>query len=274
MRNTILADPTLLAVLNNPMMPKFLATRQADGVPNVVPVTSLSPAPDAPDTLIFGNFLLWKSIRNLEQDQRVGVCVMSTSLEGWVFKGDFLEFQRAGAYVDRLNSSDLLRYNAYTGIRNAGVVRVRQAVCHFALSKLRVASDFLLAKWASRRLQPIQPTATTVPAPTRHLFAQMQAVKVLAYLDSDGYPVILPVLSLQPADAHTLVCAPGLVAAALAGLPSGARVAANVLSLDAISYQVKGTWLGMARSLGAPLGLLSVEEVYAGGPPIPGKRVA
>jgi hypothetical protein len=39
-----------------------------------------------------------------------------------MLKGDFQEFQRTGRYVDQQMSESLLRYNAYTGIRNAGII--------------------------------------------------------------------------------------------------------------------------------------------------------
>jgi predicted pyridoxine 5'-phosphate oxidase superfamily flavin-nucleotide-binding protein len=256
------------------MTPKFLATRSPDGVPNVVPVITLCPALDAADTLIFGNFLLWKSIRNLERDQRVGIAVITEALDGWILKGDFVEFQRSGPYFDKIMSGDLLRYNAYTGIRNAGVIHMRDVTRHFTLSKLRVLTDFLLAKWAGRRARPVPEGATAVPFAAKDEFALMQAVKVLSFIDRDGYPLVLPVLSMQPADDHTFVCAEGLASDVLSALQPGTRVASCLITFDAVSYQVKGTWLGSERRLGAPIGFVGIEEVYAGGPPLPGVRVA
>jgi hypothetical protein len=88
-----------------------------------VPAISILPADDQSDTLCFRNFLLRKSIKNLEEDQRVGILVITQELQGWILKGDFLEFQRTGPYVDRQMSSWLLSYNGYTGIRNAGIIR-------------------------------------------------------------------------------------------------------------------------------------------------------
>jgi hypothetical protein len=103
--------PGLLDALRGEMTPKFLATRSPEGVPNVVPVVSILPAEDRPDTLFFGNFLLRKSIKNLKQDTRVGVMVITPELHGRILKGDFVEFQRIGPYVERQMSGSLLRYN-------------------------------------------------------------------------------------------------------------------------------------------------------------------
>ena len=50
---------------------------------------------------------------------------------------------------------------------------------------------------------------------------------------------------------------------------SGAATATNILTLDAVSYQAKGMWNPHGRG-----GALHVTEVFAGGPPYPGGRVA
>jgi hypothetical protein len=286
--------PGLLQALAHEMTPKFLATRSAASVPNVVPCTSTMPAGDAEDSagrrLIFGNFLLRKSVDNLNEDPRVGILVITTDLEGWMLQGDFQGWQRAGAYVDRLNNTDLLRYNAYTGIRNAGIIEVRSVVRHFRISKLRVLADFALARAARVAGYPTSPldgadpeqigsnrpvqSAVAMPPVVQGKFSPMTAVRVLAYLDGEGYPLAVPVLSLQPAGESALVCAEGLAANLLEPLPAGTPVAANLLTLDIVSFQAKGQWLGSRRFLGAPVGAMAVTAVYAGGPPIPGRQIA
>ena len=97
---------------------------------------------------------------------------------------------------------------------------------------------------------------------------------MLTFLDDAGYPHAVPVLSLQPAGDSALVCAQGICADVLEPLPAGTRVAASLLTLEAISFQAKGEWLGSQRILGAPLGAMAVTAVFAGGPPIPGRQVA
>ncbi len=268
----------LMEALCQEMTPKFLATRSAEGIPNVVPCTSIMPAGDVEDRLIFGNFLLRKTVGNLDADPRVGILVITTALEGWIVLGDFLGWQRTGPYVDRLNSTDLLRYNAYTGIRNAGIVQVNSIMCRFRLSKLRVLADYLLARAGPRPTDAVE-GAVTLPLPVRDRFRAMSAIRVVAFVDSMGYPMVVPVLSLQPATAgdgkeSLLVCAQSLAAPWLETLPAGTAIAANLLTPDVVSFQTKGKWLGSRHFLGASLGAMAVTAVYAGGPPIPGRQVA
>lgn len=253
----------LLNALRGEMTPKFLATRNAVGVPNVVPCISLQPADDQPAIVFFGNFLLRKSIRNLKEDTRVGILVITPELRGWILKGDFIEFQRTGAYVDKVMSGSLLRYNAYTGIRDAGIIRVRSVENTFAVSKMQVMTDFLRARFAGLTISSHGNDGVAMPRQVQNEFAKMIAVKVLAWLGEDGYPIVVPALSMQPADAQHLICH---ASSKLPQPPAGVQVATNILTFEAISYQVKGTW--DAR------GKIRVQEVYAGGPPIPGERVA
>jgi hypothetical protein len=257
--------PGLLNALGGEMTPKFLATRSADGIPNVVPCVSILPADDQPDTIFFGNFLLRKSIQNLQADTRVGILVITPELRGWILKGDFVEFQRTGPYVERQMSSSLLRYNAYTGVRNAGLIRVRSVEGNFAISKLQVAKDYLLARLAA--LGQHREGGITMPLAVQREFARLVAVKVLAWIGRDGYPNVIPALSLQPAGQKSLVCWKG--SSELSSPPADALVATNILTFEAISYQAKGRWLARGRT-----GAIAVQEVYAGGPPYPGGRVA
>ncbi len=261
--------PDLLAALRGEMTPKFLATRSSEGLPNVVPCISMRPAEDQEDTLFFGNFLLRKSIKNLLEDSRVGILVVTPELRGWVLKGDFIEFQNSGPYVDQQKSSSLLRYNAYTGVRNAGVIRLLSLEGTFAISKLQVLKDYWLARLTAVNQGHDRKTprnGVIIPLAVKLEFARLAAVKVLAWLGPDGYPQVIPSLSLQPAGQNKLACRKKV---AFPSPAAQALVSANVLTSEAISYQIKGRWEESKRS-----GLILAEEVYAGGPPYPGGRVA
>jgi hypothetical protein len=269
----LLADtPGLLNALRNERTPKFLATRGSAFNPNVVPCLSLMPDDGESDILFFGNFLLRKSVKNLEGDSRIGILVLTPELQGWILTAEFLEFQRCGSYVERQNSSRMLRYNAYTGIRNAGVMRLRSVEAVFALSRLQVARDFVSARLSARHHAAAEIDAVRVPLAARRELARMAAVKVLSWIGTDGFPFVVPALSLQPMGERCLVARIGqdLGACLQPTLPAVAsHVAANVLTPDAISYQAKGIWEQAGK-----IGMIHVQSVYAGGPPLPGGRVA
>jgi len=249
-----------------PVGPKFLATLDADGMPNVVPITSLQAVDES--TIIFGELMMWKTRRNLEMNPRVCMGVMTPAARGWIIQGDFREFQRTGSYVDLINSAEFYRYNAYSGVRNAGVIKARRVVREFALSRGTILAAAARARWAAR-WRRARDKGVAMPAPVREKFARLQAAKFLAYLGPDGYPDIVPALSLTPAGERALV-----FAGSADGLEPGAWVAAAVLTAEPLAYQVKGRFLGAQRSLGGPLGVIEVLEVYSASPPLPGERIA
>lgn len=114
-------------------------------------------------------------------------------------------------YADYLNNSDLLRYNSYTGILNAGVIQVRKVIRHFRISKQRVLADYLLARTCSySKEKGSSREAVALPLVVRKNYSLLMAVRILAFLDSDGYPLVIPTLSLQPSGKSMLVCAPGM----------------------------------------------------------------
>ncbi len=172
--------------------------------------------------------------------------------------------------MDQQKNSSLLRYNAYTGVRNAGLIRLLSIEGTFAISKLQVLKDYWLARLAAisqgRDRKTLSGNGVIIPLAVKLEFARVAAVKVLAWLGPDGYPKVIPSLSLQPAGQKKLAC---WKKAEFPTPAAQALVAANVLTSEAISYQIKGRWEESKRS-----GLILVEEVYAGGPPYPGGRVA
>jgi predicted pyridoxine 5'-phosphate oxidase superfamily flavin-nucleotide-binding protein len=264
-------SPVIVEALAGERTPKFLATLNSEGVPNVVPIMSLQAVDES--TVIFGEFMIWKTRRNLEVNPRVSLAVMTAS-QGWVIKGDFQGFQRSGPYFDRIMASDMFRYNAYAGIRNAGVIRVVSVVRAFALSRLTVLLDMARARWFARRARRRGADGVAVPLPVREKFARLQTAKFLAYLDDDGYPDIVPVLSLIPAGEQTFVFSSGLAGPVLAGLSPGAKVAASVLTFEPLAYQIKGQFVEAERSLGRLAGVVAVQEVYSASPPLSGQRIA
>jgi hypothetical protein len=129
-----------------------------------------------------------------------------------------------------------------------------------------VLKDYLLARLVGLSGSISGDGGVEMPLPVRHEFAKMAAVKVLAWVGEDAYPIVVPALSLQPARAESLVCWKGT---RFPEPKQGALVASNILTFEAISYQVKGRWVGAGRTGG-----VQIQEVYAGGPPIPGGRLA
>jgi hypothetical protein len=250
--------------------PKFLATRNADGIPNVVPVLSLEPADE--QTIIFGEMMIWKTRRNLEGDPRVAIMVLAPDLRGWTIRGQFVEFQRSGPHFDHIMASENIRYNAYGGIRSAGVIRVLAVTRAFKLSQGGLLLDTARSRWLARRLSRDGPAEEVMPFQVHEKFSRLRAAKALAFLDDSGHPDCLAALPLVPAGPARLVF--GGAAEELDGLAPSSPIAAAVLTMEPVAYQVKGEFAGLHTSLGRRLAVIDVREAYSASPPLPGQRLA
>jgi hypothetical protein len=263
-------DPVVVRALAGARTPKFLATRDATGIPNVVPVLSLEAADD--ETVIFAEMMIWKTRRNLEVDPRVSIMVLAPDLRTWTVRGRFVEFQSVGPHFDHVRSGENFRYNAYGGVRSAGVIRVEGVTRTFKLSQVGVLLDGARSRLVARSLGRDGAAGETMPVQVRDKFGRLQAAKALAFLDDDGHPDCLPALSLMPAGSTRLVFG-GATAKDVAPLIPGLPIAAAVLSLEPVAYQVKGEFAGLRSSLRWDVGVIDVREAYSASPPLPGKRL-
>jgi hypothetical protein len=257
--------PEVAQALAGARTPKFLATRNSDGIPNVVPVISLQAADER--TIIFGELMIWKTRRNLESDSRVSVMVLAPDLRAWTIKGRFVEFQHGGPHFDRLMATDDIRYNAYSGIRSAAVIEVLDVPRAVRFSQAGLLLDSLRGRWLARRLSRDGRAEEAMPVQVGEKFSRLRAAKALAYLDGEGHPDCLPVPSMVPAGLSRLIV-PGAD-----GPASGSPVAASVITLEPVAYQVKGVFAGTRRSLGRTWGIVDVREAYSASPPLSGQRL-
>jgi predicted pyridoxine 5'-phosphate oxidase superfamily flavin-nucleotide-binding protein len=110
---------------DHPDAVKFLCTVDENGIPNVAYIGSLM-APDE-ETLIYADAMGVKTKRNLLRNPNVAVIVtLKDRLISYQVKGLFQGFQTSGAYHEMLSARPEFFYNAYFGVRAAGVIRVQE----------------------------------------------------------------------------------------------------------------------------------------------------
>ncbi|HOB87777.1 MAG TPA: pyridoxamine 5'-phosphate oxidase family protein [Bacillota bacterium] len=231
-------------MLNHMFNPKFFATMDKQGNPNLVVITC---AEFYGGDIIFGNLFLWKTARNLKENPQVAMLVMDQKLNYFLVEGVFDRFEESGPLLDRLNRSDMVRYNAYTGLRNAGVIKIKSVAPLKKYPLAKVFGGFMKASLLFRG-------KPNFPANVGQTFSQLMSLKAVAY--NAGGRLQVEILPGVGVNGDYLV--PALK------LPEGVRYAANVITTDVVSFQVKG----VIERRG-----LRVEEVYAAGPPVVGKRI-
>lgn len=257
--------PDAIMAFNLEVAGKFLATTGEDGKPNVIPVLSMRAYDE--EALVFGEFMMLKTKRNLTKGCVVCACVITEKLENHIVKGVFEGFEKTGRYYDFISQIPMFRYNAYMGPRAAGIIKVEEV---WQVNKSRSKFNILLDILATRFIS-VREGERRLPSVVAEKFNRINAIKVLAKL-CNGHPVILPAISMRvSSECSKLVF--GVHSTETEKLKIGDQVATAVLTTDAIAYQVKGVYEGNRRTLLGEVGVIKVNEAYTLTPPRPGERI-
>jgi hypothetical protein len=249
------------------MAAKFLATADAEGKVNVALIVTLQPPPDGrKDRLIFGEFLMWKSKHNLKENPRVAVAGVNMKLKMATLQGDFQGFEEKGYYKDTIDASPFMRYNAYSGVRAAGVIDVKE------VSPLRgpfmpsLASHFVRLRM--HRAGDLNGDIS-IPGLVKEKFTKLTSIKALAVMGEDGYPCVYPVLTVAPAGAGGFKLWAAEYNHEMMDIKVPCRAAMSLVTMDAKSYKV----VGELQACDTKTLVLKVEEVYNSMPPLAGERI-
>ena len=106
-------------ILNAQDSIKILASADENGVPNAVPVYSITPISD--DTLAFAEMMIKHTKHNLEETGKASVTVFKLPATAYQLKGTFLGFQTSGSLFDNF-SKRMAEYKL--PVKSVGTIRV------------------------------------------------------------------------------------------------------------------------------------------------------
>ena len=101
---------------------KMLATVDAKGIPNVVPVWSIV-AVD-PETIAFAELFIKKTKENLENTKQVAIAVFKGPMTGYQIKGTFSGFQTSGPIFDNFAKKSMEAMKIQ--IKSVGIIKVTE----------------------------------------------------------------------------------------------------------------------------------------------------
>ena len=100
---------------------------------------------------------------------------------------------------------------------------------------------------------------------------QLDSLKFLAYIDKDGYPVIIPAIQTQSLDAQHVLFSTSVYRDELKAIPAGSELAVFVMSLSMEDVLLRGKYHGIRRVGGVKAGVVEVDWVYNPMPPVQGQ---
>lgn len=248
--------------------PKFMATMDAHGEPNVAFLTTLTRYEG--NILAYGDFLTYKTRINLEAGiKELGILVMTTDLDSWMIRAEFESFHRNDDVYEFIAMTPLFRYNQYTNARSVGVAEALLASANMPISKASVFTSFIRAKLAKRKVPRTATEEGNMPPNVHKRFSQMAAVKVLAFIDDSNYPVAFPNFGMVPASSNRIAVNRSAEIQRGLKIHDGQRVAISLVTLEPAAFQLKGTF----REIDSNTGYIELDRVYTCSLPRPGERV-
>lgn len=252
------------------IMLKLIATIDERGWPHITMISSNRVVNK--NQLVFGAFTEGLSKKYIKKNPKIGVFYMTAEMpfKFVQVKATFSHTTSEGEDLEHFNKSDLMRYFTYvrvhtayynnliktTSIRNLPLLGIVMGIIKDILGKSATKT-----KLEEKRLNVIG----------YKLFKAPIAVRAIGYIDpTDGFPVIIPCIQLQAADHNRLVFPPSVLKDDLLKIPVMSKVAVFGMNFEFANQLVKGTFTGFKKFRGIKFGVIEIEEIYNGSPPIVG----
>ncbi len=110
----------VMDILAAPDSAKMIATVNTEGLPNVVPVWSIT-AVDA-ETIAFAELFIKHTKENLKNNRKIAISVFKGPMIGYQLKGTFAGFQTSGTLFE--NFSENVKKAMNMQIKSVGLIKV------------------------------------------------------------------------------------------------------------------------------------------------------
>ena len=246
----------------------LLATVTPAGFPHVTLISSLMAC--ASQQMVFGQFTEGLSKQHIRDNPKAGFLIMSLEKNLWRGKAIFTHSAKEGPEYDYFNNVPMFRYNAYFGIHTVYYLDLLSQTGERPLPMNRIivaAVQTMLARTLIRK-----PGKEEVLNPwTRSFLDKLDNLKFIAWVGTDGYPVIIPAIQTQSLDGQHVLFSTSVYTDELKAIPNGADVAVFSMALTMEDVLLRGKYLGMRRMAGVKAGLVKVDWVYNPMPPVAGQ---
>ena len=252
----------------------LLCTIAPDGYPHITLISSISVKDST--TLMWGQFSRGLSKEYLKSKPKTGFLVVSPDQRWWTGKALYSESTITGEDFDYFNNKPIFRYNSYFGF---GAVHYEKLICVSAGEKLplaKIALGFLASGIIKKSISQQPKNKITsgnsgrIPPYGIKLASALACLKFAAFVDTDGFPLIIPCMQGQPADANTLVFSSVPYGENLGQIPSDAKTAVFLANLNLESLLLQGRWHNTAPKNRFRNGRFDVDKVYNSMLPIGG----
>jgi len=251
---------------------KLITTIDQRGWPHIT-LISFNKAKNA-KKVVWGQFVEGTSKRNVLRNPKQGAFYMNANMpfKFVQVKMELERTQKGGEDCEEFSRSQMLRYMTYTNVHTAYYNRIIAATDVRPLGLMGIIKGFLINTLAKGALKD-KNAEEKLPDFGYKIFNQMTNAKVMSYIDSDGYPIIIPVFGLVAPDKSKLVFPLVQFQKELNIIPKNTNVATYVIvsaGMELTNIQVNGTFTGFKKVRGFTYGIIDIDEVYNSMPPLHG----
>ncbi|MEI6579481.1 MAG: hypothetical protein WCN92_08480, partial [Eubacteriales bacterium] len=168
-----------------------------------------------------------------------------------------------GAEFDSYNSKPMFRYNTYFGFNTIYYMDLEEITPLEKLNMGKIVAGAVLTRIAAAMHSESRSKALTPIG--KGLFAKLDGLKFIAYLDDNKKFKIIPIIQAGPAGTDRIAFSLIPFGKELSLIPQGSKAAILAVNLKMESVLVKGIYQGIS---GFPkVGTLDIERVYNSMPP-------
>jgi hypothetical protein len=246
----------------------LVACVNPEGLPHISLITSIM-APK-PDQLTLGQFCKGLSKEYIQQNPHIAFLIMTMNKKMWRGRARWTHLKHEGREYERYNEIPMFRYNTYFGINTVHYLDLIRTSDGEDLPLAKIILSALLTKLAKAAAATGLKDRILKPF-AEDLFNQLGSLKFIAYIGSDGFPVIVPVLQCQAVDSRRLAFSPVAFKDELIRISKGTQVAVFGLTMGMEDVLIRGCFRGYKRTMGLTLGTIDIEWVYNSMPPAHGQ---
>jgi hypothetical protein len=236
-----------------------LASVSPEGYPHMALITSLMAK--TATTLMWGQFSRGLSKKHLETNPKTGFAVVTPDMLMWTGKALHKEVVPKGDDYEWYNNKPLFRYNSYFGI---GAVHYEDVVDVSAREKLSIPKIVcgVLAGNYAKGFTGKYSGEPKIPEFGMKLASKVDTLKFVSYVDTDGYPRIIPALQGIALDRGRMFFSLSAYPELLTNIPPGTKAAVYLCTMTLTNMLFQGTWTGVKSYGGVKGAVFEVEKVY------------
>ncbi|MFO7559867.1 MAG: hypothetical protein R6X10_13620 [Desulfobacterales bacterium] len=246
----------------------LVASVNPEGRAHISLITSIQAA--GPNLLTLGEFCKGKSKEFIQKTRKVGFLIMTLDRKMWRGKARWTHLRKDGPEFEAYNNLPMFRYNAYFGINTVHYLDLVETTEKENLPLPNIVYASLLTKFAKGGLQTRNTERILRPF-AEDIFNRLDALKFIAWVSDDGFPVIVPLLQCQASDSRRLAFSTHAYKNELKRIPKGKEVAVFGLTMKMEDVLVRGKFLGFQHSRFIEVGGIDIEWVYNSMPPCHGQ---